>query len=337
MGVPVKAMLLALCGLASTAAFAQEKVTLKLADTLPTTHYLSVEGARWFMARATELSGGRLKFEYFPSEQLGKARDLLRLVQTGVTDIAYVTPSYVSDKMPLSGVAELPLLVTSACQGTHAFYAMAHDGTLAKREFATNGVLPLMAWSIGPYNISTRKPALSSLDDLRGLKIRGSGGTWDLTLRAIGAVPVNFPPPEVREALERGTIDGSVGPAISLKPYDLLSVTHSSTRGLSFGSIAFTYSMGLRRFRALPPDLQAALTQAGREADEHLCRYIDEHEAQAQTEAAAAGMTFWTIQGEQKDKIDALLRPVIDQWARDLEARNLPGTALVAEFKAAEK
>jgi len=328
---------LALLCLVSAPALAQETITLKMADTLPTTHYLSVEGARVFMDRATALTNGRVKFEYYPSEQLGKARDLLRLVQSGVADIGYITPSYVSDKMPLSGVAELPLLVKSACQATHAFYALAHDGTLARREFQPNGVVALMAWSIGPYGISTRKPALHSLDDLRGLKIRGSGGTWDLTLRAIGAVPVNFPPPEVREALERGTIDGSVGPAISLKPYDLLSVTHSMTRGVAFGGIAFTYSMNARKYRALPPDIQAALTKAGAEANEHLCRFIDEHETQAQADARQAGMTFWDIEGEEKVKLEALLKPVIDEWAGGLDRRGLPGTDLVKEFEAANR
>jgi hypothetical protein len=39
---------------------------------------------------------------------LGKAKDLLALTQAGVIDIAYVAPGFVSDKMPLSVVAELP-------------------------------------------------------------------------------------------------------------------------------------------------------------------------------------------------------------------------------------
>jgi TRAP-type C4-dicarboxylate transport system substrate-binding protein len=67
-----------------------------------------VQGGKFFMDRATALSNGRIKFEWYPAEQLGKAKDLLALVQTGVADMADVVPGYVPDKLPLSGVAELP-------------------------------------------------------------------------------------------------------------------------------------------------------------------------------------------------------------------------------------
>lgn len=41
---------------------------------------------------------------------MGKAKDLLSLTQSGVLDIGYVGPSYVSDKLPLFSVGELPEL-----------------------------------------------------------------------------------------------------------------------------------------------------------------------------------------------------------------------------------
>lgn len=98
---------LVLAGSAGSA-FADDTITIKFAMAVPPTHFTAVAGGKFFMDRATELSKGRIKFEWYPAEQLGKAKDMLALVQTGVADMADVVPGYVPDKLPLSGVAELP-------------------------------------------------------------------------------------------------------------------------------------------------------------------------------------------------------------------------------------
>lgn len=312
-------------------------VVLKVADSLPVTHYMSTEGAKFFMNRATELSHGHITFEYYPSEQLGKSHDLLRLVQTSVADIGYVAPGYVSEKLPLAGVAELPGLYNSSCQGTHAFYALARDGILDQREFKPNGVMVLMAWNLGPYPIDSSKTKFDSLADFHGLKVRASGGTWDLILRAIGAVPVNFPVAGLREALERGTVDASVGTALSLRPYDLLGVTKALTEGVAFGSFASTYSISLRKFRSLSADDQAALVQAGREATEHLCQFVDTNEAAALVDAQKAGVRVWQISPADQAALKDELDPVVQNWAKSLDDRHLPGSQVLSDFKAAVK
>lgn len=318
--------------------WAQDKIVLKVADTLPTTHYMSIQGAKFFMSRATELTQGRVQFEYYPSEQLGKGRDMLKLATSGVADITYVAPGYVSEKFPLAGVAELPGYFNSSCQGTKGFYALAaHGGILDKQEYRPNGVIALMAWNLGPYQLNTHSVKLHALSDFKGLKMRGAGGTWDIILRTLGANPVNFPAPEMREALERGTIDGTVGPAISLKPYDLLSVIHYMTRDASFGSFASTFSMNLRKFRSLPPDIQTALDQAGREATQHLCAYVDANEQAAFEDAEKAGLSFWRLNAAEQAQLRDTLAPVGQEWAKALDARHLPGTQVLNDFAAAVK
>ncbi len=89
------------------AASAQE-ITLRAADSFPSGHYIGANLIQVFMDTVSEKTGGKVAFEYFPAQQLGKSADMLSLTQSGVTDIGYVGPSYVSDKMPLSSVGELP-------------------------------------------------------------------------------------------------------------------------------------------------------------------------------------------------------------------------------------
>jgi len=110
------------------------------------------------MDRATELSKGRIKFEWYPAEQLGKAKDLLALVQTGVADMADVVPGYVPDKLPLSGVSELPGQINSSCEGTRVFYALTRPGQfLAKNEYDAQKVHVLMAAPLCRIRFSRRR------------------------------------------------------------------------------------------------------------------------------------------------------------------------------------
>src|SRR3546814_15988729 len=89
--IPVTAIALVLT--VAMPAMAQQK--RRVADSLPVGHFFAESGTKFWMAEVKRLTGGKVDFEYFPSEQLGKAKDMLPLTQTGVADVGYVVPSYV--------------------------------------------------------------------------------------------------------------------------------------------------------------------------------------------------------------------------------------------------
>jgi TRAP-type C4-dicarboxylate transport system substrate-binding protein len=64
-----------------------DTITLRVGDSFPGGHYIVPLLKKW-MDEATRRSDGRIKFEYFGSEQLGKAKDLLSLTLSGVSDIS---------------------------------------------------------------------------------------------------------------------------------------------------------------------------------------------------------------------------------------------------------
>lgn len=315
---------------------AAAETRLKVADSFPTSHYISIEAAKKFMDEATRLSNGELQFDYFPTEQLGKAKDLLQLATMGVTDIAYVVPSYAPDKLPLSSVAELPAMFNSSCEGTQAFWKLVDQGgILGEKEFAPNGVVPLMGFVLPPYQISTASKPLDGPDALNGVKVRAAGGAFELTLRSLNAVPVRLSAPEVRESLVRGTIDGSVGPFVSLKPYDLQAVVRHSTQNASFGGFAATYSISQRAWDSLSPELQEALKEAGRKTMAHFCAYSDAQETEAAKEFEASGGKLWSYSSGQNASLVERVAPVAEDWVKRLEGRGLPAREVLEAYKAA--
>src|SRR4051794_41244069 len=109
-------------------AAAQEKITLRLAESLPQGHVIHELVAKPFMELVTRATSGQVVFQHYPAEQLGKAKDMAQLTVAGVADLSYIVPSYSSEKYPLTAVAELPGIFETECQGSLAFYKISHNG-----------------------------------------------------------------------------------------------------------------------------------------------------------------------------------------------------------------
>jgi TRAP-type C4-dicarboxylate transport system substrate-binding protein len=284
------------------------------------------------MDRVTELSKGRIKFEWYPAEQLGKAKDMLALVQTGVADMADVVPGYVPDKLPLSGIAELPGQINDSCEGTKVFYALTRPGQfLAKNEFDAQKVHVLMAAPLVPYKIFTSKKQLESPDDIKGLKLRSAGGATDIALTQLGAVSIRLAGPDIHESLTRGTIDGAMYPYLSLKSFDLIGSIKFGTDGVGVGSVATAFLMSADKWQALPEDLRKIMDQAGMEAGMNYCAYMDREEAK-EKDALSSTIKATRPSDADLERWRTLLAGVKAEWAKRLENRHKPGNEALAAW-----
>ena len=54
----------------------QAQVKLRVADSLPANHFVVEQATRFWMQEITRLTKGVVTFEYYPAEQLGKAKDI---------------------------------------------------------------------------------------------------------------------------------------------------------------------------------------------------------------------------------------------------------------------
>lgn len=317
----------------SAPANAQETITLKIADIFPTTHYIVTEGTQRWMDKASELSGGRLKFEYYPAQQLGKAADILSLTQSGVADIGAVAPAYTPEKLPLTVVGELPGAFETACAGSYALTQLGrHDGLLGKAEYEPQGVRVLYANMLAPYTVMTSRTPIEKISDLQGLKIYASGGAKDITLRALGVVPIRLTGPELFQATQRGTIDGTMLAYIGLRPYELHTLLRYGMTGVNLGSTAVTYVINEERWAALPEDMQNILIEAADYATDTLCSHSDSKNESEMEALESAGAKILRLEGQVRDDLVKLVEPVTSRWAEELDARGMPASDAVAAF-----
>jgi TRAP-type C4-dicarboxylate transport system substrate-binding protein len=333
-------VLIAFAAMASSAARADEPtITLRLADSLPVGHIIHEAVTKPFIEAVEKRTDGKVKMAHYPAEQLGKAKDLPRLTQSGVVDIGYIVPSYASDKMPLTAVAELPGGFRNACQGTAAYWALTRDGHfLAEKEFVPNGIRPLITFALPNYQIllSTHK-AVNSLADIEGLKIRTAGGALDLMMRSIKAVPIRMSPPEIYESMSRGTLDGAMLGYQSAVSYDIIGLLKTGTLNEPLSSVVITYSISTAKWKALPEPVRTVLAEEGERITQESCAKFAHTEEQALAKARDKGIKLIHFSAEDEKSMETVFETVSQGWAAGLDGRGKPGSEALKVWKAALK
>lgn len=327
---------MALAALTASHGVSAQTIKIKIADSFPISHYIPEYTVKPLMERF-KAKGLGVEFEYYPAEQMGKSKDMLALAQNGVVDIAYVAPAFVTDKMPLSVVAELPLNFTGSCKGTLAYWNLAKPGGLiSKKDFEPNGVRLLFTLVLPPYQLVTKKP-FTTLKEIEGQKIRTTGSAKELALKKIKTIPIQIPTPDVYEALSRGTIDGMLFPFNSLPPYELHKISKYSTVGENFGSFVANYLISEKKWAALPSPVQRELTALGEELARSACSKVEKDEARDIEIAQKAGIKLVTLSAADKLIVSQAMGSVAKEWAQNLDRRGRAGTEALNAFEAGLK
>jgi TRAP-type C4-dicarboxylate transport system substrate-binding protein len=339
MKLALTGIIAALVILSGAASADDAKIDLRLADSLPVGHIIHEAVTKPFIEAVAKRTNGGVTITHYPAEQLGKAKDLLRLTQSGVVDIGYVVPSYASDKMPLTAVAELPGGFRDACQGTAAYWALSREGKfLGQNEFAPNGIRPLITFALPTYQIllSTKKP-VNSLADIEGLKIRTAGGALDLMIRGIKAVPIRMSPPEIYESMSRGTLDGAMLGYQSAVSYDLIGLLKTGTLDEPLSSVVITYSISEAKWKSLPESVRNVMAEEGERITKDSCAKFAAAEKQALAKATEKGIKLIRFSPEDEKTMTTVFETVNQDWASGLDGRGKPGSEALKAWREALK
>lgn len=312
---------------------------LKVADGFPAQHFFTVNGLNKFMATVEKKSNGRIKFEHYPGGQLGKQVDMIELVKNGVADMAIVGPAYVSGKIPLSNVFDLPGIYPNSRVGAEMFLNLA-QGILYKEEYSKMKIKPVFTMAYNPndlfYNTKNgnfiKNPA-----DIKGMRFRVPGVSATLGVERIGGAPVSIVPQEMYEAAHRGTVDGCVLAFEALDQYKMQEVLKMATTGVNITGWVGGYFINEKSFNALPKDLQQIIVDTGRETTIDLGNYVTESNAKYRKQYEASGMKVYELTPAESVEFQKAFEPVRDAWVKNLEAKKLPARKVLDEAMAEAK
>jgi len=189
--------------------------TLRIAYILTKDSQLGA-GATAMADEIAKRTDGRIRLEQYPNSALGGDVEMLKGVQLGSIDIAFVTGAGLPSVFPDSDVFHIPFLFNSAAHA-HAVF----DGPVGEdhlRRLAAKDLVPLAWGENGMRHITNSKHPIATPDDLKGLKIRvPQSEVMVLGFQALGAEATMLPFPQLFEALQSGQFDGEENPIATIQ------------------------------------------------------------------------------------------------------------------------
>jgi TRAP-type transport system periplasmic protein len=293
-----------------------EVIELSLANYMPVMHINSALMGK-FCEDVNKRLAGKVKITQYVGGTLLSAPKMAAGVASGIADLGLAHCSYSRGRFPVMELTELPLGAPSSFVLTHVindFYAK-----FKPKEWDVYH--PLMFSASPPSVIQTVNKPVKSLEDLKGLKIRGTGRSGDV-VKALGATVVPVEMMDMYEALRRGVMDGNMGPFEQLKSFRTGDVLKYHTTSYMAGSgYTFYVIFNKAKWNSLPEEAKKVFTELSNE-------YIDRW-AVEWNKTDIDGREFFLQKGGQIIQItDAemarwtkAVEPVISDYKKDMVSK----------------
>ena len=323
-------------GAPALSSFAQAQVTLKFHTFMAPQSNVWLNMHKAWMDKVEKESNGRIKFEAYPAMQLGGTpAQLYDQAKDGVVDITWTLPGTTTGRFPRIEVFELPFMMTNAEATSRAYWEYVQ--TMAPDEFKEVQVLALQVH--GPGVIHTVDKPVKSVDDLKGLKVRGPTRQVTKLLASLGATPVGMPLPSIPDALSKGTINGAVIPwevVPSVKVQELTKYhAEFDPAGGSLYTTTFVMSMNKAKYNSLPPDLKKVIdNNSGINTSGWLGKTQQAGDAAGRKTATDRGNQVFTVSAAESQNFRRKSRALELEWVEDMNKRGFDGRKLLDTAKA---
>ena len=274
-----------------------------------------------------KLVPGRVNVQIFPNRQLGDDKQSVESCIAGTVELAGasgIVTTLVTGR-PALNAYQLPFLIRDYDHFTKL--AMGDVAQKMLDDLASAGLVGLQTTDIGQRNFLSVSKPVKTIADFAGLKTRIvpvplHKQIWE----AVGTAPVGLPYGEVYSALQTKVIDAVEINVSSVVGENLWEVGkyftltgHYPWHNVIVANKAF--------FDGLPPDVQAAMRQAGRESIVPTMDYTKNQDFAARDDLKKKGVQFAPL--EDLPAMKAKVEPIIGEWAKK--------DPLIAEFvKAAQ-
>ncbi|MBW2037225.1 MAG: TRAP transporter substrate-binding protein DctP [Deltaproteobacteria bacterium] len=193
------------------------------------------------------------------------------------------------------------------------------------------GVKFLFGYTIAGMAIGTGKVPVRRMEDLRGLKLRVGGRGPAEFYKALGAIPIMLSDADIFMSMKKGAIDGWNSSMNAVALLSLQEVTKYYTQTSFFVGPNVTI-MNLKLWNSLPSDMQKQIMSVkGIEWAVETGRIHDRLIEEDTEKAIKAGGEYITLSPEERARWRKVARSLWDKEVAALEARGLPGRALLDE------
>jgi TRAP-type C4-dicarboxylate transport system substrate-binding protein len=302
------------------AARAQQAITLHGAVQFNDDHAFN-KALLKFEERVKAYYGKPINFVLHRNSELGLEKDYFAYMNQGISvDYGIVSPAHMSTFSKAGPFIDAPFLFRDLDHWNKVL-----DQDLLKPiadEIAQKADVMLIGYAGGGVrNIFVNKP-VRNLAEMKGLKVRVQGAPiWSRTFAAVGMSPTVIAYNEIYNAIQNGVIAAGENEAAgveSMKFYEVgpnLSITEHA---ITIRPICFSG----KTFRKLPPDLQAAVLKAGKEAG-GFGRQVESSEDSAKLDALEKAGKLRRVAFSDRPEMKRLVDPVMAAYAKEIGADSI--------------
>ncbi|MBD0851700.1 TRAP transporter substrate-binding protein [Maribacter arenosus] len=263
--------------------------TLRLGHGLDVSH--SVHKAMLKMGEdLSQRSGGKLKLEIYPSQQLGTERECLELLQIGSLDMTKVSVGVLENFAPKMKVLGLPFLFRDR---EHSFNVL--DGPIGQsllNEGEKYWLKGLGYYDAGSRSFYTMNKPINTPEDLYGQKIRVMESVTAVRMvQELGGSPTPISWGELYTSLQQGVVDGAENnpPSFYLSRHYEVCKYYSLDEHTVLPDVLL---MGTYIWNKLSNQEKEWLSESVKESVKYQRRLWAEAEAEALREVEKAGVTI---------------------------------------------
>lgn len=299
-------------GVLGTASAALAETRIRLATALPTDSAIMKAVYQPWIDALNEKAKGIFRIEAFPPP-FATGTNVWDRTRQGVADMGLIVIP--ATGLPFSGtmVATVPDTGSDIRPASAALWTLYEEGLLPG-EYDDVHLMSLTA--VPPLVfISTR--AVTSMDQLSGMRVRVNDKNGAAAMEALGAAPVAMPFSEAYQGFARGVVEGGVANGVTIVSFHFGDVAKYQVRNVEFGMPPSAIVMNKRFYERLSDEAKAILDEAS-----GLAGSLDiaerQHQLDLQNLAELEKRPDYTIvnlDAAERDRWRAAISTVADAWA----------------------
>lgn len=247
-----------------------------------------------------------------------RSEDILWLVESGILSLGYQSSSYLTDRVPELGIADLPFLFSDKDKARAAIDGELGDFFIRKIEERVG--YRILGWfENGFRHVSNKVKPIRAPADMAGMTIRVLPSKVQArTFELLGATPLRWDLTEALQAIVAGTIDAQENPLANTVTYGAHKYHrfHTLTGHFYVSRPVFLHRAS---YEAWPAPLRRAMQQAVKDAVVFQRELAIAEEEEALAAIQAQGCEVVELSPAEHARFVAAVQPLLSE-SRDLYA-----------------
>lgn len=281
--------------------------------------YPTVAAVKYMGKLLSDQTKGRLGVRVYPAGSLGTEKDNIEQLKIGGLDMMRINVGVLNSVVPETIVTVLPFVFRSTAHMRTVLDGPVGNDILAAME--AQGLVGLAFYDSGSRSFYTSKKPISTLADMKGLKIRvQQSDLFVAMIEALGANPTPMPFGEVYTALKTGIVDAAENnwPSYeSSRHFEAAKYYSQTEHSLAPEVLVFSKKI----WDALPKEDQALIRKAAKDSVPHMRNLWDEREIRSRKFVEKSG-TLTSAVANRQEFIDAM-KPVYAKFANTPKLKDL--------------